>query len=77
MTIDAINIDVCQYGCRYARFPGPALELSPPTVSHHLRVPFEAGLVERERRGNWVYYRAVPQAFADLREAFAEPDPTP
>ena len=54
-----------------------SLELSQPTVSHHLRVLFEAGLVERERRGNWVYYRTVPQAFADLREAFAEPDQTP
>ena len=32
------------------------LGLSQPTVSHHLRVLFEAGLVERERRGNWVSY---------------------
>ena len=54
-----------------------SLELSQPTVSHHLRVLFEAGLVERERRGNWVYYRTVPQAFADLREAFGEPDLAP
>ncbi|HEY2594773.1 MAG TPA: helix-turn-helix domain-containing protein, partial [Chloroflexota bacterium] len=50
-----------------------SLDLSQPTVSHHLRVLFEAGLVERERRRNWVYYRTVPQAFADLREAFGEP----
>src|SRR5262249_45900339 len=50
-----------------------SLELSQPTVSHHLRVLFEAGLVERERRGNWVYYRAVPHVFAELREAFDEP----
>ena len=42
-----------------------ALGLSQPTVSHHLRVLFEAGLVDRERRGNWVYYRAVPGALAD------------
>jgi ArsR family transcriptional regulator len=53
-----------------------SLELSQPTVSHHLRVLFEAGLVERERRGNWVYYRTVPHVFADLREAFGEPDPS-
>jgi ArsR family transcriptional regulator len=50
-----------------------SLDLSQPTVSHHLRVLFEAGLLERERRGNWVYYRTVPQAFSDLREAFGEP----
>ena len=50
-----------------------ALELSQPTVSHHLRVLFEAGLVDRERRGNWVYYRTVPHVFAELREAFGEP----
>jgi ArsR family transcriptional regulator len=50
-----------------------SLELSQPTVSHHLRVLFEAGLVNRERRGNWVYYRTVPHVFAELREAFGEP----
>ena len=32
------------------------LNLSQPTVSHHLKVLFEAGLVGRERRGTWVYY---------------------
>jgi ArsR family transcriptional regulator len=37
------------------------LGLGQPTVSHHLRVLFEAGLVRRERR-NWVYYRVVPGA---------------
>src|SRR6516225_4101134 len=50
-----------------------SLDLSQPTVSHHLRVLFEAGLVERERRGNWVYYRTVPHVFTELREAFGEP----
>jgi ArsR family transcriptional regulator, arsenate/arsenite/antimonite-responsive transcriptional repressor len=38
-------------------------------VSHHLRVLFEAGLLERERRGNWVYYRAVPGAVDGVLEA--------
>lgn len=33
------------------------LGLSQPTVSHHLKVLHDAGLVEREQRGNWVYYR--------------------
>ena len=36
------------------------LGLSQPTVSHHLKVLHEAGLLERERRGRWVYYRARP-----------------
>jgi len=53
-----------------------ALELSQPTVSHHLRVLFEAGLVVRERRGNWVYYRMVPRALAELRDALGEPELT-
>jgi ArsR family transcriptional regulator len=33
---------------------------SQPTVSHHLKVLYEAGLVERERRGSWIWYKAVP-----------------
>ncbi len=40
---------------------------SQPTVSHHLKVLREAGLVEGERRGTWVWYRVVPDALADLR----------
>ena len=35
------------------------LDVSGPTISHHLRVLREAGLVECERRGTWVYYRPV------------------
>jgi len=46
-----------------------ALDLSQPTVSHHLRVLYEAGLVDRDRRANWVYYRAVNGALDGLREA--------
>jgi ArsR family transcriptional regulator len=49
-----------------------ALGLSQPTVSHHLRVLFDAGLVDRERRGNWVYYRLVPRALAELRDVLGE-----
>ena len=40
--------------------------VSQPTVSHHLKVLYEAGLVEREKRGRWVYYRAVPERLAIL-----------
>jgi len=46
-------------------------ELSQPTVSHHLRVLRDAGLVEAERRGTWAYYRIVPEAIDRLREVFA------
>jgi ArsR family transcriptional regulator len=55
--------------CHFSR----PLGLSQPTVSHHLKVLFEAGLVERERRGTWIYYRIVPQRFAALRVALALP----
>ena len=57
-----------------------ALDVLQPTVSHHLRVLFEAGLVERERRGNWVYYRTIPGALESIRVALGQPpdrrDPT-
>jgi len=43
------------------------LGLSQPTVSHHLKVLHDAGLVERERRGSWVFYRVVPEGLATLR----------
>lgn len=45
------------------------LDLKQPTVSHHLKVLFEAGLLDRERRGTWVYYRIVPERLAALRDA--------
>src|SRR4029078_1207872 len=43
-----------------------AFELSQPTISHHLKQLHEAGLLSREKRGVWVYYRVVPQALGDL-----------
>lgn len=43
--------------------------LSQPTVSHHLKVLYEAGLVTREKRGSWAYYRAVPDRLADVAAA--------
>lgn len=45
------------------------LGLSQPTVSHHLKVLHEAGLLEREKRGTWVYYRVVPERLKVLRDA--------
>jgi ArsR family transcriptional regulator len=49
------------------------LGLSQPTVSHHLKVLFDAGLLAREKRGTWVYYRIVPERMAELRDALAPP----
>lgn len=45
------------------------LGVSQPTVSHHLKVLHEAGLVEREKRGRWVYYRPVPERLSVLSRA--------
>ena len=40
--------------------------LSQPTVSHHLKVLVEAGILAREQRGRWAYYRLIPDALAEL-----------
>jgi ArsR family transcriptional regulator len=45
--------------------------LSQPTVSHHLKVLLQAGLVEREQRGSWAYYRVLAEPLAALREVLA------
>jgi ArsR family transcriptional regulator len=42
-------------------------ELSQPTISHHLKVLRDAGLVQASRRGTWAYYRLVPEALQQLR----------
>src|SRR5213593_1684123 len=44
-------------------------DLSQPTISHHLRLLREAGLVESIRRGTWAFYRLVPAAVDSLRAA--------
>ncbi|WP_346536737.1 metalloregulator ArsR/SmtB family transcription factor [Micromonospora sp. DPT] len=44
----------------------PAFDLSGPTISHHLKTLREAGLVDAERRGTWVYYRARPAILRQL-----------
>lgn len=43
-----------------------AFDLSQPTISHHLKVLHDAGLLDREKRGVWVYYRARTEALASL-----------
>ncbi len=45
-----------------------AFTVAGPTISHHLKVLREAGLVASERRGTWVYYRVVPDALAALSQ---------
>ena len=40
--------------------------LSQPTVSHHMKVLVDAGLLTREQRGKWAYYRLVPDALDDI-----------
>jgi ArsR family transcriptional regulator, arsenate/arsenite/antimonite-responsive transcriptional repressor len=60
-----------------------AFELSQPTISHHLKVLHELGLLDREKRGVWVYYRLNPRALGSLGAligtipATAEADPVP
>ena len=43
-----------------------AFDLSQPTISHHMKVLHDAGLVDRDKRGVWVYYHARTQALASL-----------
>ncbi len=43
-----------------------AFALTGPTISHHLKVLREAGLVTSERRGTWIYYRVQPDLLAQL-----------
>lgn len=45
--------------------------LSQPTVSHHLKLLHQAGLLRREKRGAWVYYRVVPDRLEAIRAALA------
>jgi ArsR family transcriptional regulator len=46
---------------------------SQPTVSHHLSALTDAGLLEREKRGKWAWFRVVPDRLAILRDALGTP----
>ena len=46
------------------------LGLSQPTVSHHLKVLVDAGLLEREKRGTWAWFRLVPSRLEDIAAIF-------
>jgi ArsR family transcriptional regulator, arsenate/arsenite/antimonite-responsive transcriptional repressor len=45
--------------------------LSQPTVSHHLKILVDAGILAREQRGKWAYYRIVPDALGDIARLIA------
>lgn len=51
----------------------PTLGISQPTVSHHLKQLVEAGLLEREKRGTFAYYRLKPGALERVSGLLAEP----
>lgn len=53
-----------------------SFDLSQPTISHHLKVLRQAGLLGSERRGTWVYYRVIPAALQQLSAVMATVDPT-
>ena len=61
-------------GCDFER----VLQLTQPTISHHMKVLVDAGLVRSEKSGRWVFYEIVPEAFSALQRqlgAFAEVRP--
>ena len=64
-TLACTNDEVCV--CDFTE----ALPLNQPTVSHHLRILREAGLVACDRRGTWVYYQLAADARARLTHALA------
>jgi ArsR family transcriptional regulator len=51
--------------------------LSQPTISHHLKVLLDAGLVTRRKTGTWAYYRAVPERLSALAAAISASVPEP
>ncbi len=54
-----------------------AFPLTGPTISHHLRILREAGLVHGSRRGTWVYYRAIPGELSRLAGILDAERPAP
>ncbi len=50
-----------------------AFDLTQPTISHHLKVLREAGIIDSERRGTWVYYRLVPSALERMAGLLSVP----
>lgn len=55
--------------------PVDTLGVSQPTVSHHLKVLSEAGLLDREKRGRWVHYTLRPDVLGQISDALTLPMP--
>ena len=51
----------------------PAFNMTAPSISYHLKILREAGLISSERRGTWVYYRVMPEVMARMSEVLAPP----
>ena len=49
----------------------PLFEVGQPTVSHHLKVLRDAGIVDSERQGLWAYYYVLPEALCELERWLA------
>ncbi len=49
----------------------PAFDVTQPTISHHLKVLRDVGLIESERRATWIYYRVRPEALERLSNLLA------
>jgi len=52
-----------------------AFELSQPTISHHLKVLHEVGLLDRSKRGVWVYYKVRSDVLAEVAALIGNPSP--
>ncbi|MGW3961601.1 metalloregulator ArsR/SmtB family transcription factor [Amycolatopsis sp. NPDC005003] len=52
-----------------------AFDLTGPTISHHLKVLRESGLITGDRRGTWIYYRVHPEVLARLSAVLTTPVP--
>jgi ArsR family transcriptional regulator len=52
-----------------------AFDLTGPTISHHLKVLREAGIIDGERRGTWIYYRVRSDTLRTLSEVLGAPAP--
>jgi ArsR family transcriptional regulator len=51
-----------------------AFDLTGPTISHHLKVLREAGIIDGERRGTWIYYRVLPTTLQMLSAVLMAPE---
>jgi len=51
----------------------PAFDMTAPSISYHLKILREAGLISSERRGTWVYYRVMPEVMARMSVVLTPP----